>query len=74
MSNQINDGGPAFPVNIQDDYGVDQNGISVRDYFAAQVIASEILLPKSSQTTGRYGDAANYAYKLADAMIERRKR
>ena len=74
MSKKIKDGGPAFPVNIQDDYGVDQNGISVRDYFAAQVLASEILLPKSSLTTGTHADTADYAYELADAMIERRQR
>tara|TARA_R110002012_G_scaffold304006_1_gene506372 strand:- start:208 stop:426 length:219 start_codon:yes stop_codon:yes gene_type:complete len=72
MSNQINDGGPAFGSGDATHGGF--TGMSLRDYFAAQVIASEILLPKSSQTTGRYGDAANYAYKLADAMIERRQR
>ena len=64
-------GGAAFP--LESDYGC-QSGMTLRDYFAGQVIG-EILgyyLPKHSSD---HNFNAEMAYRVADAMIaERRKK
>lgn len=71
----MKDGGSAFPVTIydfqpttgqqvvRDQYG----GMTLRDYFAAAVL-------QSFATRGIYGpkEAAEEAYKYADAMLEKR--
>lgn len=66
MSEQINDGGPAFPAPYNND-GV---GMSLRDWFAGQAL---VALPH----TGCGGDlhiedAAKAAYQMADAMLKAR--
>ena len=84
MSNQINDGGPAFPTNAtatthgfyQDGqpcathYGTTP-GMTLRDYFAAAALQGSIANPNSN---GNWEDFALDAYRYADAMLERRKR
>lgn len=61
---------PAFPCNND----VDNEGIDMRDYFAAKVVAAMIANPG---TTGLNGGDAQYladtAYRIAEAMLERRK-
>jgi hypothetical protein len=57
-------GGAAFP--LESDYG-SQSGMTLRDYFAAQTIAG--LLDSFSPE-----EAAEVAYRVADAMIEERKK
>lgn len=73
----IDDGGPAFPVAEIPSKQVGPNsvvvavpgsdGMSLRDYFAAQVIVGVI---------GRFSEGpdaiARWAYEQADAMIEAR--
>lgn len=62
MSDKINDGGPAFPaLNVCGQ----SNGMSLRDYFAAQIV------PHVGAGDPKY--RAEYAYKLADAMLAARK-
>ena len=82
MSN-INDGGPAFPTAAtatthgfyQDGqpcmthYG-SQAGISVRDYFAAAALHG--LCEEGHLDTST--EISQWAYSIADAMMERRKR
>ena len=53
------DGGPAFPYPVHND-----EGMSLRDYFAGQVMAGAVL--------GNAKSTAYYAYKLADMMLEQR--
>ena len=79
MSNAIDDGGPAFPAVDSSD------GMTLRDYFAAKVLQTELL------TCGIPGESldallnalkpgedivahiARNSYEMADAMIEARK-
>ena len=62
-----NDGGPAFPIELTSPHGGTESylGMTLRDYFAGQVLAGGIHMnPK---------DAAHWAYEVADAMLEARK-
>ena len=75
------DGGTAFPTN-QDRYGDRTEGMSLRDYFAAQAapayIAAMIELSKIGKGPDDDDGAARIAalksYRLADFMLEARKR
>ena len=72
MSNQINDGGPAFArdshMDKQIGLYVQQQGMSLRDYFAAAIMQG--LMASQYQVDDPY---AIYAYKIADAMIRARE-
>lgn len=67
-------GGWAFPteVNRQDGFGnnyVDSDeGMTLRDYFAAKAMAAIVDVTHNPELF------ANHAYKVADAMIEARKK
>lgn len=67
MSAPINDGGPAFPVIYCTE------GMSLRDYFAAQALAGML----QNYTTQKFGvgeqTCARGAYEFADAMLAARK-
>lgn len=76
MSNQINDGGPAFArdshMDKQIGLYVQQHGMSLRDYFAAAALQGMM----AAHTSGGclVDDLyAKYAYDLADAMIQARE-
>lgn len=77
MSGARNDGGPAFPVadvpmaepdSIDEGRALARGGISVRDYFAAQVLSN--LYIKGS--AGDLEAIAEVAFGLADAMLAER--
>ncbi len=72
MSN-INDGGPAFPVPTYGLYAP-QDGMNLRDYFAAKAMQAFV---SAWASTMQYPDTdlevAEYAYAMADAMLEARK-
>ena len=75
MSNQINDGGPAFPHERQIrchgeviDCEV-ESGISIRDYFAAGALQG--LLADGGGAS--WNDDAKSAYLAADAMLKARE-
>jgi len=57
----------AFPV-VMESENYFQEGMLLRDYFAAKVLSECV---KSCST---YSRAAEEAYKVADAMIEARKK
>ena len=69
---------PAFPgkqkalliksehSDIAKEYEIDQNGMTLRDYFAAKA-----MLRTSVNTS--YEDLAKTAYKIADAMLKARE-
>lgn len=67
MSEQIKDGGPAFPVHERD-----WPGMTLRDYFAAK--AMQGMLATDGETNGYYEPAmvAEKAYQVADAMLQAR--
>ena len=70
MSNQINDGGPAFP-NVPPDsqYSKWDMGMTLRDYFAAAALQG--LMADGGGTS--WDDDAKAAYRAADAMIKARE-
>lgn len=65
-----NDGGPAFArdshIDRQTGLVVQQNGMSLRDYLAAQAITSDWMGDHSIH------EQAELAYKVADAMLAER--
>jgi hypothetical protein len=65
-------GGPAFPV--PNDANVNgQEGMSLRDYFAAAALQGWIAsLPADAVMTNREAGVAERCYKLADAMLAER--
>ena len=76
-----NDGGPAFPgkqaavvipVDLRDDPRIhtvenETNGMSLRDYFAGQVVIGVVY-----DNTYSPEDLAKGAYEIADAMLKER--
>lgn len=69
----INDGGPAFP-NDAAALRKKQEGMSLRDYFAAK--AMQGLLAQSLGTALESAPilGAQYAYRVADAMLAAREK
>jgi hypothetical protein len=63
------DGGPAFPD--YDHNGVNQ-GMSMRDYFAAKAMAD--VLHHFNWEDDSIARAAEMAYQLADAMLKERSK
>ena len=76
MSNQ-NNGGPAFAASGHPEQQfVQQEGMTLRDYFAAKAIS--ILEPPvdyvgAEETSESYQEWASKAYKMADAMLRARE-
>lgn len=77
------DGGPAFPredyqTNGRDDGKGGQQGMTLRDYFAAAALPDCFTLVREMADAGICADseftakAAKYAYELADAMLRER--
>ena len=60
-------GESAFPIVTGKD--IHQEGVTLRDYFAAKAMQAEITADNSQ----RMEKIADYAYCQADAMLERRK-
>jgi hypothetical protein len=76
MNDETKDGGPAFPV--PNDANVnDQEGMTLRDYFAAKAISFaaelELQYPTGEHAGGSYEGVASRAYLLADAMLAARE-
>lgn len=70
MTNQINDGGPAFPLqSIGPEFQPGYSGMTLRDYFAAAALQG--LLCNGGGPSWD-GDAKN-AYQAADAMLKARE-
>lgn len=80
MTNEIDDGGPAFPQNSNDPYRKHTEGMSLRDWFAGQALAG--LLASSHQQNLIAAGAQSYqqtiddcaveSYQFADAVIARK--
>jgi len=61
-------GGRAFPCGYQ----TDNRGMTLRDYFAAAAMQGYIAAGAPPDST--YDDLAEKAFKVADSMLEERKR
>jgi hypothetical protein len=74
MSEQIDDGGPAFPDDSQHNY---TGGMTLRDYFAAAALQGQLSILElsksiaSGQVTAM--ETADACYQWADAMLAARK-
>ena len=73
MNNQINDGGPAFPVSPEIYNGTGLCGMTLRDYFAAAALQGLIASRGSMSTRFLAEDDASYVFEIADAMIRARE-
>ena len=66
MSENINDGGPAFPLSGPLTTS-DNLGMTLRDYFAAKAMQSLVALDHTSNI-----NIAIWSYAIADAMLAAR--
>ena len=85
---RINDGGAAFPLpiatgldgsiyNIAQQSGGECSGMTLRDWFAGQVLiggCTSGLDPMHTPVWGGYPRIAKMSYEMADAMIAERDR
>ena len=75
--NNTNTGGPAFPSPT--DEMLDNEGMTLRDYFAAQALTGAQIWDavlngkESTQFAGNVNNLAEVAYAVADAMLKARK-
>jgi len=69
MSN-TNTGGPAFPAPAGVAH-ITEQGMTLRDYFAAKAMQGIILHPQG--LAGLWDEAAQESYKVADAMLRARE-
>jgi hypothetical protein len=70
-------GGPAFPLDVNDSGGGRYwEGMSLRDYFAAAILPSIYTIASSMAPGDDYApnNIARVSYRMADAMLEARKR
>lgn len=71
MSNERNDGGPAFPFATVDGHLC--LGMALRDYFAANAMQS-LIVAEATHTSCLDGDKiVSAAFGIADAMIKARQ-
>ena len=68
------DGGPAFPVSIPGCGDNGQSGMTLRDYFASQVMEQMINLSIDHDNGWSTENVAHGCYNLADAMLAERER
>jgi hypothetical protein len=73
----MKDGGPAFPVldynPIREQLECFSSGMTLRDWFAGQALSGySVIFPESGEIVPR--SAAEWCYRMADAMIAERKR
>ena len=75
MSDNIKDGGPAFPVvrmPLDPDTILNRPGMSLRDWFAGQALAVMTTAPDYSKGPCDHA-IADRAYVIADAMLKARE-
>lgn len=67
VGESMSEGGPAFPGKVMN---TSFAGMTLRDYFAAQVVQGFLAGGKDHV---RFSDLSVAAYSMADAMLEARK-
>ena len=73
MDSTLDDGGPAFPLTINngpDKFSICLPGMTLRDWFAGQALSGVI---SNLEDGVRDDDIVNACYLMADAMLARRK-
>jgi hypothetical protein len=76
IKDDLTDGGPAFPQNTVRSTLVEQ-GMSLRDYFAGQVLAGwGETYHRITDRSSNYGarEIARTAYSIADALLTEREK
>lgn len=68
MGAQINDGGPVFPIPVEDGLNY-HGGMTLREWFAGQALAGILANSNRDGSTKEY---AHDAYEQADAMLAAR--
>ena len=72
--NNTNTGGPAFPTTKPLEHWGDPNqGMTLRDYFAAKAMQAQINNPLAVGGDEARRVIAERAYRIADAMIKARE-
>ena len=64
-------GGPAFPTLADNGHAMNQDGMTLRDYFAAKAMQSLLLAAKTSWDVDLLSRGA---YQIADDMLKERSR
>lgn len=74
MSERIDDGGPAFSMAAPADWSEKCYGMSLRDYFAGQVMVG-ILAGQEIEGDTEWNEPAlaSTCYRMADALLQARK-
>ena len=79
MSDTTRDGGPAFPwqewIDSSDPFvknPIEHKGMSLRDWFAGQAVSGSVAYANFHESDDAQ-TAAEYAYRVADAMLEARE-
>ena len=76
MSENKDNGGPAFPVQYSNEADgptvMPSDGMSLRDYFAAKAMQAAATNPVGAEGF-TFEERAAWAYAQADAMLEARK-
>lgn len=64
-------GGPAFPTLADNGHEMNQDGMSLRDWFAGKAMQSLILAARDAKDIDMLSAGA---YQIADAMLEERNK
>jgi hypothetical protein len=67
----MNTGGPAFPKTPFIEIGTPQNGMTLRDYFAAKAMQG---FASNLGPGATFNSRAEIAYEWADAMLKAREK
>lgn len=77
MSAREQAGHPAFPItewHLRSGVHPDWRGMSLRDYFAAAALAHPVTCRVEDPAMTGFGEVAEWAYKVADAMLAEREK
>ncbi len=64
---------PAFPKTPFVEFGTPQDGMTLRDYFAAKAMQGILTATLTPNTAWSQDEAAETAYNVADAMLKARE-
>ena len=67
-----NTGGPAFPTAADNGHSTNQDGMTLRDYFAAKAMQG-LLISLPSDSVLIDSNVAKWSYDMADAMLKARE-
>lgn len=67
-------GGPAFPTLADNGHAMNQDGMTLRDYFAAKIVQAQVGNPMRLGDDEAHRLMAERAYRVADAMLKERSK